>query len=73
LEYEVSIPCSQEPTTGPYPEPDESSSQPHTLIIYYPFQYYPHGARQGKAVSQPSLPQDFGKIKIEKGRRCMKY
>jgi hypothetical protein len=25
METEVSLSCSQEPSTGPYPEPDESS------------------------------------------------
>jgi len=26
MEHEGSLPCSQKPSSGPYPEPDESSS-----------------------------------------------
>jgi hypothetical protein len=29
MEPEISLPCSQAPTTGPYPEPDQSS--PHRI------------------------------------------
>jgi hypothetical protein len=28
----ISLPCSQEPFTGPYPEPDESI--PYNLIVF---------------------------------------
>jgi hypothetical protein len=31
MEAEGSLPCSQEPSTGPYPEPDQSS--PYHLIL----------------------------------------
>jgi hypothetical protein len=33
MEHEGSISCSQEPATGPHPEPDESSPQPHILLL----------------------------------------
>jgi len=32
MEPEVSLPCSQEPATHPYPEPDAFS--PHPLILF---------------------------------------
>jgi hypothetical protein len=32
MELEGSLSCSQEPSTGPYPEPDESS--PYHLILF---------------------------------------
>jgi hypothetical protein len=32
MEPESSLPCSQEPSIGPYPEPDESS--PYHPILY---------------------------------------
>jgi hypothetical protein len=36
MEPKDSVPCSQEPATGPCPEPDESTPHPPTLF-YYPF------------------------------------
>jgi hypothetical protein len=35
MEYEGSLPCSEQLATGPYPEPDESS--PHPLFFKDPF------------------------------------
>jgi len=31
METKVSLQCSQQPTTGPYPEPDESRPHLHSL------------------------------------------
>jgi len=33
MEPQDSLLCSQEPASGPYPEPDESSSHPLNLFI----------------------------------------
>jgi hypothetical protein len=32
MEPDGSLPCSQEPSTGPYPEPDESN--PYDVILF---------------------------------------
>jgi len=34
MEPEIPLPCSQDHTTGPYPEPDSSS--PHFSHLYFP-------------------------------------
>jgi hypothetical protein len=40
MEPEGSLPCSQEPSTGPYPEPDQSNPHhPILLIIIFIFKY----------------------------------
>jgi hypothetical protein len=31
MEPEGSLACTQEPSTGPYPEPDKSSKYPHSI------------------------------------------
>jgi hypothetical protein len=34
MEHESSLPYSQEPATGPYPEPDESNPYLTTIFLY---------------------------------------
>jgi hypothetical protein len=37
MESEGSLPCPQEPATGPYPEPDASNPHLPNLFPYGPF------------------------------------
>jgi hypothetical protein len=37
MELEGSLLCSQDPATGPYPEPDKSSPQLSILFLYNSF------------------------------------
>jgi hypothetical protein len=41
MEAEVSLPCSQQPATDHYPEPDESNPHPATPFPYDPLKYHP--------------------------------
>jgi hypothetical protein len=40
MDPEGSLPCSPEPATGPFPEPDVSSPHFSTLFLLDPFWYY---------------------------------
>jgi hypothetical protein len=40
MEPEGSLPCSQQPTAGPYPEPDESTTHLSNPFPKHPFEYY---------------------------------
>jgi hypothetical protein len=42
MQPEDSLSCLQKPTTGPYPEPGESSPCRHTPFLYDSFSYFIH-------------------------------
>jgi hypothetical protein len=52
MEPEGSLSCSQEPSTGPYPEPDQSSPYHPILYLEDPFSYL----RLGIPSSLPAFP-----------------
>jgi hypothetical protein len=35
MEPASSLPCSQEPATGPYPKTDDTSQQPHRSTLFF--------------------------------------
>jgi hypothetical protein len=37
MEPDISLSCSQEPATGPYPQPDETSPHSHIILVKDPF------------------------------------
>jgi len=37
IEPEATLPCSQDPATGPCPELEKFRPHPHNLLIYNPF------------------------------------
>jgi hypothetical protein len=45
VQSELSSPCTQQPTTSPDPEPDESSPQPSISLQLVPFGQYQQGNR----------------------------
>jgi hypothetical protein len=50
---EGSLQCSQEPTTCPYPEPDQVNQRPLILFLQDTFYYYPNTYAW---VSPPYMP-----------------
>jgi hypothetical protein len=55
MEHEGPISWSQEPDMGPYPEPDTSSSHPHTLIKTYFKAVLPLRRRDCDSIKKKSL------------------
>jgi hypothetical protein len=58
MEPEGSLPCSQEPATCPYPEPNESNPHPQTLFHQEPFLMMSSHLRLGLWVYSPFRPRN---------------
>jgi hypothetical protein len=57
MEYQVSLPYSQDPTIGPYPEPHETTPHLHTLSFYTHFNITPFYVRL--SLSSGFVPSDL--------------
>jgi hypothetical protein len=63
MEPEGSLPCSQEPSTGPYPEPNRSSPY-HSLYLFYLYNFYIFNTAQVPLLVRNIHDLEFGRDTI---------